>query len=716
MPVPLHSPEPSRRDESKLAKGSCFYHFGEFRLDGHSKVLLLGAEPVRLPLKATEILLTLLEHSGEVVTKDQIMSAVWGDRVVDDANLKQNIAVIRKTLGIAPGAPGHIDTYVGRGYRIAGPVQREAAGGQLSALSQTRPARFRWRVAMLISFAVLAVAFAYWRYANPLVPAPSTVAHVTPVTRLPGAEFQPEVSPDGKKVAFAWQQKDGKPPGIWVKSLNSADPVHIGARHGRHASPAWSPDGKSLAYLWIGVGRTDILLANADGSGERVLASVPQSSYIFRQRLLDWSPDGKWLCLSLAEDPTRGSTLFLIDTQTGDRRRLTNGEATPGNDIAPRFSPDGSTISYIRHIGRTEQELCVASIRGGALRRQLTSDRKLITGQDWDTQGQSIVFASNRSGEFRLWRIAVGGSAQPRPLEIFGEYPMDISIARHASVLVYSVETEDRDIWRLDLRPDQKDKRWERLIASSAQDASPQYSPDGSRICFRSNRSGEDQLWLADANGDHAVQLTTGALHPNFGHWSPDGRSIVFNDRSSAIHIAEWRDNQWVFRRLAPTGSHPVFSKDGQSVYAGLPSAIVRIPYGGGNASTIANVRAFSLAVSPDGGFIYFVGEDGTRLWRVPAAGGAVEQVLDALLPGCGSCWAVAPGGIYYLTGKNSLDDQYLYFRDFSARKDVQVMPYPEPLVPLGSGPFSLSPDFRYLLCVRTEVPGGDLMKVDPFR
>ena len=131
-----------------------------------------------------------------------------------------------------------------------------------------------------------------------------------------------------------------------------------------------------------------------------------------------------------------------------------------------------------------------------------------------------------------------GGSGQA--LDIFSEYPMDISIARHAPVLVYSFEAEDRDIWRLDL----KEKRWDRLIASSAQDASPQYSPDGSHICFRSNRSGEDQLWVADGNGEHPVQVTKGALSPNFGHWSPDGHSIVFNDRGSGLNIAEWRDEK----------------------------------------------------------------------------------------------------------------------------------------------------------------------------
>ncbi len=707
----------------KLSKEHCIYRIGNFRLDARAKVLLRGDDPVRMPLKATEILLVLVQHSGEVVTKDELLNAVWPDKVVDEANLKQNIAVIRKILDSQPGSPVHIETFVGRGYRIVGtaeeviatpPAEVPAPGPHMGPPPpSTGRRKFSWWMAAPVFCIVLAVGAAVTWRSNANSSAPSTVSRVSSVTRLQGSESQPAVSPDGRRVAFLWQQKDGKPPAAWVKSLDREDPIRIGSRDGRHSSPVWSPDGKALAYLWIGIDRTEVLLAGAEeGSGERVLAAFPYSSYVFRQRLLDWSPDGKWLCLSLSDDPKHSSQLFLIDAQTGKRRPLTPSESPSGNDVAPRFSPDGLSVSYIRHIGRTEQELRIVPVSGGASRK-LASEGKRITDQDWTAGGKAIIFSSDRSGEFRLWRIGVQPTAaKPSALEVFGEYPLDISIARHANVLVYSAETEDRNIWRLDL----KDKRWDRVIASSAQDASPQYSPDGSRICFRSNRSGVDQLWLADASGEHPMQLTTGALSPNFGHWSPDGQAIVFNDSSSGINVATWQTNRWNIRQLRIKGSHPVFAQDGKAIYAGTPSGLMRIPLDEGPGVAISPVRAFSLALSLDGKWIYFVGENGGEVWRVPVEGGPATKVLDGLLPGCTSCWAVAPNGIYYLRAKNSLDEQSLYYIDFATGKNTEIEAYPEPLVPLGSGPFSLSPDFRYLLCVRTELPGGDLMKIEPFR
>ena len=127
------------------------------------------------------------------------------------------------------------------------------------------------------------------------------------------------------------------------------------------------------------------------------------------------------------------------------------------------------------------------------------------------------MFASDRGGEFRLWRLRPNSAEADKRLqriEIFSSFPMEVSVARLAARLAYSVQQQDRNIWRLDL----KDKQWTRVVASSAQDASPQYSPDGSKICFRSDRSGTEQLWVGDAAGNNQTQLTKGELYPSVGH------------------------------------------------------------------------------------------------------------------------------------------------------------------------------------------------------
>lgn len=75
------------------------YEFGEFRLDAHKRTLRQGQEAVALTPKAFDTLLFLIEKHGQVVTKDELMKAVWADSFVEESNLTQTIFMLRKALG-----------------------------------------------------------------------------------------------------------------------------------------------------------------------------------------------------------------------------------------------------------------------------------------------------------------------------------------------------------------------------------------------------------------------------------------------------------------------------------------------------------------------------------------------------------------------------------------------------------------------------------------
>lgn len=121
-----------------------------------------------------------------------------------------------------------------------------------------------------------------------------------------------------------------------------------------------------------------------------------------------------------------------------------------------------------------------------------------------------------------------------------------------------------------------------------------------------------------------------------------------------------------------------------------------------------------SLAMSADGKALYFVREPKEgALWRAEVETGKYEKVMDGLVPGCTSCWALAGEGIYYLGG---VSQQALYFREWATGKVRMVMAYPEFLWPLGSGPFSLSADGKSLLTVRVDASPGDVFMAAPFR
>jgi len=106
------------------------YEFGPFRLNPREYILVRDGQPLPIPPRAFEVLLVLLQLDGHLVTKDELLKAVWSDANVEEGNLNLAIHQARKALGDDPGAPTYIKTVPKRGYRFI---------GEIKALDANRP-------------------------------------------------------------------------------------------------------------------------------------------------------------------------------------------------------------------------------------------------------------------------------------------------------------------------------------------------------------------------------------------------------------------------------------------------------------------------------------------------------------------------------------------------------------------------------------------------
>src|SRR5436309_988689 len=109
------------------------YKFGPFSVNPQARLLFRGGERVSLPPKAADLLIVLLEHDGELVTKEELLKQVWPDTFVEEGNLSKHIFLLRKTLGESEDGTPYIDTVPKRGYRFIGgagdsPAQSDTAG------------------------------------------------------------------------------------------------------------------------------------------------------------------------------------------------------------------------------------------------------------------------------------------------------------------------------------------------------------------------------------------------------------------------------------------------------------------------------------------------------------------------------------------------------------------------------------------------------------
>src|ERR1700734_2611035 len=107
---------------------SDFYRFGQFVLDPGRRPLSRADSPVSLPPKAFDVLFFLLQNPNRLVTKEELLQAVWGDTFVEDGILTQYISHLRKALGDNSEDARLIVTIARRGYQFAGDVTVTQAG------------------------------------------------------------------------------------------------------------------------------------------------------------------------------------------------------------------------------------------------------------------------------------------------------------------------------------------------------------------------------------------------------------------------------------------------------------------------------------------------------------------------------------------------------------------------------------------------------------
>lgn len=221
------------------------YEFGPFSIDTVNRLLLRDGKPVPLKPKVVDTLLMLVESMGRVVQKDELIAKLWPDRFVEEANLTQNIYVLRKVLGSGEYSESYIETIPRRGYRFAAPVDvkpyEETSSQQSEAqdfekavpavsLAAPRARIFRQRVviASLLAIGVLAL-IGYYVLSNRRAHLASN-GQIKSLAILPFRPLSPESSDDymGQGMADALITKLSNSRQIAVRSTSAV--LHYSAR------------------------------------------------------------------------------------------------------------------------------------------------------------------------------------------------------------------------------------------------------------------------------------------------------------------------------------------------------------------------------------------------------------------------------------------------------------------------------------------------------
>jgi eukaryotic-like serine/threonine-protein kinase len=549
---------------------------------------------------------------------------------------------------------------------------------------------------------------------------------VVPFTTFPGSELSPTFSPDGNQIAFAWDGEKGDNFDIYVKLIDAGGPVRLTTNPAADLSPAWSPDGRYIAFSRVTKSELGIFIIPALGGPERKLSTaspISQAAAVdIRDSAMDlalqlsWSPDGKFLAFSAQETPQEPSSIFLLSLETLEKRKLM--PPPPGSywgDLHPAFSPDGMTLAFTREAVSGIHDLYLVPAVGGEPRR-LTFDNQRISCLTWTPDGREIIFSSNSGGGNSLWRIPASGGT-PERLAAGGENGQSPALSRQGNRLAYGQSIGDLDIWRIEL-PNPAGKEPTKFISSTRAEFHQQFSPDGKRIAFQSNRSGTHEIWVCDSEGLNCTQLTFfGGPPAGSPRWSPDSQRIAFDcilAGNKDIYVVSVEGG--TPRRLTTEPSdevRPSWSRDGRWIYFGSNRAgtwqVWKAPAEGGQAVSVTKQGGREAFESPDGKFVYYIKGFGlSSIWRVPVEGGEEIQILDHVVQGS---WAVLDRGIYFVNTRTT-PRQAIEFFNFATGQATRIVT----LEKQAGGGLTISPDGRWLLYTQVEPGGSDIMLIENFR
>lgn len=579
-------------------------------------------------------------------------------------------------------------------------------------------ARNRWLLrSESVALGLLALAAAIYfiaKYNHKIPPEIKVIA----LTSYPGLQRFPTLSPDGREVAFSWERANQEHPGIYIKLVAGGEPLPLTNGHYGDLKPSWSPDGDHIAF----VRGSSVLQISALGGPERKIIDL--IDVMFGQQLA-WTRDSSSLIVPNAKTDDDPYSLWIVGLHGGQAKQFTSPPDWMRGDADPAVSPDGSRVAFARWFTTSSADVFVVNADGRDLQR-LSHDNAQVQGLAWTPDGKDVVFSSSRDGVYRLWRIPAAGRSGTEPRRIGDAGPNAVSpviCGGPPPRLVCARTIYDFDIGRIDLpsRPSAGQSGSD-IISSTRNDDSPRFSPDGSKIAFVSDRSGNVEIWVANSDGSNPMQVTFLGGPSGSPHWSPDGRSIVFDSLVA--------NNKDIFtipvdggypRRITTDKSQdwrPSYSRDGKWIYFGSDRShsqqIWKAPSAGGAPAQVTHGGGYEPLESLDGKILYYTkSKYRPGLWSIPASGGAEMLVLPAVSTGF---WDVANHGIYFFdmarvsAGGIPLK---LYTPQTHQTREIAK---PFKASSSGTPGLSLTPDGRSALYVRGERAGSELLMLENFR
>lgn len=597
--------------------------FGVFEADTASGELRRSGIRVRLQTQPFKLLVALLRHPGEVVSREQLQQELWGDSTTVDFDHSLGIAInkLRDALGDSADNPRFIETLPKRGYRFIAPVMVEQPRTPFSALQP-----------LTIEPVVISAADGQERISRPWVLAgsllllclalgaalllrsperrPYRVVQVTHTGRIltndPEVQSFSSVVSDGLRLYFS-QVDNGNPEvAVALAANGEISPFHLPAEIGAPLIGSLAPDGSRLivhSHLQADPEQPLWIIPTLGGDARRVPNVLAHDA--------TWMPDGNRLLIG------SGNDLIIVGIDGSEPRRLVS---VPGLAFWLRWSPDGQRLRFtLRDPKRQITELWEVSADGSNLHPLLPgwSQPASECCGSWTEDGKDFVFQSRHNGHSEIWALRDGfwpfNHWKPRQITN-GPLDYEAPATSPGSHRIFFIGIDQR-IELLKATP--HSSVFAPLEQNLSAAALAEYSLDGRWVAWLNAADGS--LWRSRSDGSERIQLTAPPLRIFSMKWSPDNKRLAL--------MADEPGMPWKLYVMDADGGKPTpllnedrneadpdWSADGQSIVFGRlpdrmdsrqPKAIYLLDMASRKVTEVPNSTGlFSPRLSPDGRYI----------------------------------------------------------------------------------------------------------------
>ena len=387
----------------------------------------------------------------------------------------------------------------------------------------------------------------------------------------------------------------------------------------------FSPDGKQIAFVRPVSSEFNLIVANIDGTGERVIATRRLPAYFSFIGGPTWSPDGKTIaCGAGSYSGNLSATIVSVPVEGGPEKALTSQNWISVSRVLWLGDGSGLIVAAVPELISTGTQLWYVAYPSGEVRRVTNDLNAYGTGSLGLTADSKTLVTVQAEKSAQLWVIRPGEDVSKAKQITGGKYDGDsLAWTNDGRILYTAPSGEQSDVWTINADGSAN----KQLTADSYTEGLGCVSADGRFVIFSSNRSGNFNIWKLDLVTSEQSQLTHGTELDSQPNCSPDGL--------------------WVLFKSLRQGS----------------STFWRVPVSGGTPQQVWNKSSHWAAISPDGKFVavrYLDDQaNANKIAVIPFAGGEPIKILNVSsgFRDIGLGWTPDSRSITYADTRNSADN-----------------------------------------------------------